>query len=254
MTTVRVPCVVAAEAAATTQGELARQGTVAACLGLADVSGAARWGCKGPGTAAWMQTLGLPLAPEPNSWRPLQGSGLIARLGFTEYLVDGPPELIDRLEATPRCAGVYPVLRQDAALLLGGSRLDDLLRETCSVDFRPFFASASAIAQQAEAPAGMAQGDGSQPTTAAGNPGVSLNRSVVITSMVGVGVTVIPEWRAGRAVCRIWCDGTYGHYLWHTLLDIATSLGGGAVAPHDLMDGPDFQETSYDLTTCGARS
>ena len=28
---------------------------------------------------------------------------------------------------------------------------------------------------------------------------------------------------------RIWCDGTYGAYLWDTLLEIAIELGGGAV-------------------------
>ncbi len=253
MTTVRVPGG-AAEAAVATQGDWGCQGSLAACLGVADVSAAARWGCKGRGTAAWMEALGLSIPAEPNSWLPLQGGGLIARLGFTEYLVEGSAALISRLEATPRCAGVYPVLRQDAALLLGGLRLDDLLRETCSVDFRPFFAVAPAVAQQAGDAVWMAKGGGSQPGPTPSNPVGSVKCPVVITSMVGVGVTIVPEWRAGRPLCRVWCDGTYGHYLRQTLLGIASSLGGGAVAPHDLMDGPDFQETSYDLTTCGARS
>ncbi len=114
-------------------------------------------------------------------------------------MIEGPDALIAPLAATPRGPGVYPVLRQDAALIVGGSRLDELLRQTCNVNFRPL------------------------------DPA---SRPVVLTSMVGVGVTVIPEVRNGLPAARIWCDGTYGHYLWETLLGIAVELGGGAVAPH----------------------
>jgi sarcosine oxidase subunit gamma len=47
-------------------------------------------------------------------------------------------------------------------------------------------------------------------------------------------VTAIPELCAGRPTLRIWCDGTYGHYLWETLLDIAGDLGGGAVVARSI--------------------
>lgn len=243
---------VAAEATAAMQGDVARDGHTGSRIGLADGSAAARWGCKGPGTAAWIEAIGLSIPPEPNSCLPLQGSGLIARLGFTEYVVEGPAELLGRLQAAPRAAGVYPVLRQDAALLVGGVHLDALLRETCSVDFRPFFSTLSVSAPRAAVPVRTAESAALQPRPGANGSVVPVKRPVVITSMVGVGVTIIPEWRAARPLCRIWCDGTYGHYLWETLLEVATSLGGGAVAPHDLMDSPNFPETSYDLTTCGA--
>ena len=81
------------------------------------------------------------------------------------------------------------------------SRLDELLRQSCSVNFRALDLAA---------------------------------RPVVLTSMVGVGVTAIPELCAGRPTLRIWCDGTYGHYLWETLLDIAGDLGGGAVVARSI--------------------
>ena len=177
----------------------AAQHAATASLGLADASLTPRYGCKGPGATAWLEGLGLPIPPVSNSWLPLDGGGLIARLGFTEDLIEGPADLIARLAATARTAGVYPVLRQDAALLLGGARLDELLRQTCNVNFRPLDLTA---------------------------------RPVVLTSMVGVGVTVIPEQRNGLPFVRIWCDGSYGHYLWETLLGIAVELGGGAVAAH----------------------
>ena len=47
--------------------------------------------------------------------------------------------------------------------------------------------------------------------------------------MVGVGVTIINTSLDEQPRYRIWCDGTYGAYLWDTLLEIATELGGGAV-------------------------
>ena len=50
-----------------------------------------------------------------------------------------------------------------------------------------------------------------------------------MTMMVGVAVTVLTAG-FGRTPCyRIWCDGTYGAYLWNTLLEIASELGGGAI-------------------------
>jgi glycine cleavage system aminomethyltransferase T len=77
---------------------------------------------------------------------------------------DRRPGRPDRpLAAAPGGPGVYPVLRQDAALIVG-SRLDELLRQTCNVNFRPLDPAA---------------------------------RPVVLTSMVGVGVTAIPEVRNG---------------------------------------------------------
>jgi sarcosine oxidase subunit gamma len=61
-------------------------------------------------------------------------------------------------------------------------------------------------------------------------------RPAVLTSMVGVGVTVIAETAASVSASsgsawryRIWCDGTFGAYLWQTLVEVARDLGGGPV-------------------------
>jgi len=63
----------------------------------------------------------------------------------------------------------------------------------------------------------------------------SWRRPAVLTSMVGVGVTVIAErplrsrvFRQCMAL-RIWCDGTFRAYLWQTLVEVARDLGGGPV-------------------------
>jgi sarcosine oxidase subunit gamma len=51
-----------------------------------------------------------------------------------------------------------------------------------------------------------------------------------MTSMVGVGVTVVPR-RAGETTeFNVWCDPSFGLYLWSTLVEIAQEMGGGAIA------------------------
>ena len=47
--------------------------------------------------------------------------------------------------------------------------------------------------------------------------------------MAGVAVTVLHFPLDDHPCYRIWCDGTFGAYLWETLLEIATELGGGAL-------------------------
>jgi sarcosine oxidase subunit gamma len=167
-------------------------------LGVADVSHLYRTGFKGQGASAWLNEQGLPVPESPNTWNPLPGGGFIARLGLTEYLIeDGlngrtSAKLVHREPALR----VYPVLRQDLALALCGDVLHELLLQTCNVNFR-------ALDLQA--------------------------RPVVLTSMAGIAVTVLPGERAGRPYFRLWADGTYGHYLWETLAGIAAELGGGPV-------------------------
>jgi sarcosine oxidase, subunit gamma len=169
-------------------------------LGIADLSAGRRCGYKGPGTAAWLAANGLPTPPQPNAWLPIDSGGMIARLGRTEFLVEDGP-------GGSRCAqltslalaaggGVYAVLRQDAELVLVGERANDLLLQTCSIDFASLDLAA---------------------------------RPAVLTSMVGVGVTLIVELSGGAVRHRIWCDSSYGAYLWHTLVQVARDLGGGPI-------------------------
>ncbi|MDR0672902.1 MAG: hypothetical protein LBF93_04405 [Zoogloeaceae bacterium] len=167
-------------------------GIIAAGEGLAavafvDHSLTPRYGCKGRGAAAWLEGFGLPMPAAPNRWLPLPECGLIARLGNTEFLVDGNAAVIGRLESEPPPDGVAVVLHQEAALELSGPGLSELLRQTCNVDF--------AALDLAESP-------------------------VVLTRMAGVSVTMIP----GATGCRLWCDGTYGAALLKSLREVAAEL------------------------------
>jgi len=172
---------------------------------LVDMSALLRCGLKGPGAAEWLAARGMPVPERANSWVSTPRGGIVARLGRSEFLVESAwndtqaAELAQALrEPVP---GVYPVLRQDCALLLRGARMRELWLQTCNVNVF----------------------------------GIPLqNREVTLTSMVGVSVTIL-EQPLGSDVCqRIWCDGTFGAYLWETLLEVAGDLGGGAVGFADV--------------------
>jgi sarcosine oxidase subunit gamma len=174
---------------------------------LRDVSQRARFGCKGEAAPRWLAGLGIGVPTRFNAFDQRDGV-LVARLAATEFFLevagDAQPRL-RRVEAAlaERLAagepGVYPVPRQDAALELGGELARDLLVQSCNVNFGP-------LAAQARADAG----------------------ALVMTSMVGVSVLVVPQGQAGDVVYRIWCDPTFAPYLWRTLVEIAGELGGGA--------------------------
>jgi sarcosine oxidase subunit gamma len=128
---------------------------------------------------------------------------LVARLGATEFLIEATGATSEGVIAARECfpiPGVYPVIRQDAAFILGGPRATDLLLETCSYPFA----------------------------------GETSGTLVVTTSMIGVGVTVVPR-RVGDAIeFNVWCDPSFGLYLWSTLIEIAREMGGGAIASDGL--------------------
>ena len=107
---------------------------------LADASCLPRMGVKGPQAEAWLRGAGRRACPGGvNAWTRTADGVLVARLARIGVLPrgrlggDGGRALPRRAGAG---AGLYPVLRQDAALVLAGQRLNDLLVQTCSVDFR----------------------------------------------------------------------------------------------------------------------
>jgi len=181
-------------------------------LGVCDLSGLPRVGVKGPGAAAWLAARGVPVPEQPNTWTLLEGGGVVARLARTEFLVEDGfgGRIAARLapELKPGTTGVYPVPRQDCALALTGTVVNELLVQTCNVDFA------------------------SQARDAC---------IVTLTLMVGVSVTVLRQTFAGRDCWRLWCDGTSGPYLWETLTGIAAELGGGPVGLKSAFPDAQFQ-------------
>jgi sarcosine oxidase subunit gamma len=163
-------------------------------VALSRVAAARRFGLKGPRAAEALAQLGIPVPAQPNTWAPLRAEtgDAVARLGTSEFFVEetGAAPSIAALEELLEAGfpGAYPVLREDLAFVIDGPDAAAVLAQVCNVDFRALDAA---------------------------------RRPVVMTLMIGVGVLVLPQdTRAGRAY-RIWCDPTFGTYLW-TQIDAMT--------------------------------
>jgi sarcosine oxidase subunit gamma len=191
----------------------ARCVTAAAPVTLRDVSYRRRLGCKGAQAPRWLAEHGVPVPAAFNHFVEHDGL-LVARLAATEFLLEaqsGLPPILARTAAALQArvdaqgSGVYPVLREDAAIELGGAYANDLLVQTCNVNFRPLATAAAAAAG-----------------------------ALVMTQMIGVSVLVVPQRRGEGVVYRLWCDPTFGPYLWSTLLEIAEDLDGGMLPSIDV--------------------
>ncbi len=183
-------------------GEPAKESELAKTLALADASFLPRIVLKGPSAAEFLKSRGIVIPDSILKVAPLAGGGLIARTGGSEFFLESGPVGWDsspvRLEegtGVPSYgSGVYPVLRQDASLIISGSRGGELFRHVSSYDF---------IAEP--------------------------HHDLVFTPIAGVSCSVLRQTINGFPAFRLWTDGTYGTYIWHTLLEVAKELGGGAV-------------------------
>lgn len=159
------------------------------------------FGVKGPRAAEVLKQLGLNVPGKPNSWAPLRmedrddSPNVIGRLGSTEFFIEEQDTassiaaLEQRLPAEP---GAWPVLREDFGVVLGGARAGEVLAEVCNVEF-----AALALA----------------------------HKPVVMTLMTGVAVLVLPQ----GSNYRIWCDPSFGSYLWDTLSEVIRTTTGNSV-------------------------
>ena len=166
-------------------------------LALGDLSALLRFGCKGRRTADWMAARGLPVPPSIYGWERLEDGGLLVRVDNREFMVEnglggGCAETLIA-ELGSGADGVYRVQRQDAALVLAGRRAAEVLAQTCGVDFSE-------------------TGDD------------FLKTRVALTSC-----SIKREPLGDVPAYRLWCEPSYGEYLFAALLEIVHELGGGPV-------------------------
>ena len=163
-------------------------------ISLADVSHPIRVGLKGPNAISWLEQRGIALPERANAWRALSEDeqDIVVRLGSTEFLLEASSATakVQQLaaELVAPVHGVYPVLREDRAFVLAGDAVHDVLAEVCNVNF-------SALRVE--------------------------DREAIMTLMIGVAVTVVPQGNDARRRYRIWCDPSYADYLWSSLLEVA---------------------------------
>jgi sarcosine oxidase subunit gamma len=160
-----------------------------------------RFGLKGPRAAEWLMAHGMVVPAAPNSWAGARDADdaaiLVARLGTAEFFLEdcAGGDTLRRIEPPPvrHPPGVYPVLREDAAFVLRGRASPEVLAQVCNVNF----------------------------------PDLDLSsHPLVMTSMIGVSVLVVPQVAAGRPQYRIWCDPTFGRYLRQSLGTVVLECGG----------------------------
>ncbi len=162
-------------------------------LALVDLSVLLKLGIKGAGAAAFLQRHEIVPPEAIQGWGTLKkNSGSIIRLKKDEFfLEDGlQGELLPGIRAA-LAAGLPDcrlVERQDAGFVLSGVRSGEVLRETCAVD-----------------------------------PGKAGDR-VIMSRIAGVSCMILPL--RGSSALRIWCEASYGVYLWDTLAEIVYELGG----------------------------
>ena len=162
---------------------------------ISDVSNLQRYGVKGPLAAKWLASHGVVLPAKANTW-VLSGQAIVMRLGASEFLIEDQADggVCDNLAAdTLRVAGVYKVPRADTAYQLVGSGVLDLFAELCPLDLRE-----TALAEN----------------------------DVIMTQVAGISATFLRQTIDNKMIYRLWCDGTYGAYMQHTLADIAAELDG----------------------------
>ncbi len=174
-------------------------------VALADLSFLPKIGLKGPAAARWLEARNVAPPAAPNSWLELPGGGVIARLGRSEFFIESgaAAQTAVTLRAALALAspGVYPVIRQDAGFALAGPRVNELLVQTCNVNFEQ-------IGQD--------------------------QKTAVMTQMIGVSVLALRVQGNPMPVYRLWCDPTFAPYFWETLAQIAGELGGGVIGADSL--------------------
>jgi sarcosine oxidase subunit gamma len=187
-------------------GDAAKEQAIAADLGLCDVSWLHRTTLKGSAAAGILASQQIAVPEKIMDVAHLEEGGLIARTGGAEFFIEDGlrGSLVDRVSKTVQAnqSGCYSVTRQDASLLLSGKRAAEVFLETCGYNFR-------------------------EPT-----------KQIVFTRVVGVSCSILHRDFNGSGVFQLWLDGSYGGYLWETLLEIVQDLGGNAVGAatfyHDL--------------------
>jgi len=175
----------------------AMRGTAGAGASLEDRRQRKRIGIKGPLAAAWLEQRGITIPDRANSWTAITSSenDVVMRLGESEFFFEQSvyAEEFKTLASglTPPVPGVYPVLREDRAFALSGSLADDVLAQVCNVNFRPLILS---------------------------------ERHAIMTMMVGVAVTVVPQGNVSHRRYLIWCDPSFGDYLRSSLAAVIDGL------------------------------
>jgi hypothetical protein len=179
--------------------ESASEMAAAAELALCDLSGSPLVEIKGPSASLWLTTHDLPIPQKIYDVTRLDERAWILRTGGDEFLLRGLPgatiaELTPHLPPAGFHDRILTTHRQDALLLLSGSRLAELISQTCALDFN------------------------------------QLETDRVYLSRVATVNCGLMKDRLGTCpVCWLWVDPSYSLDLWSQLVQIVDELGGQVI-------------------------
>ena len=180
--------------------------TVAARMGLADLSLGPRTGFKGPGAMDWLAGQGLAIGDAANVAYPQANGLLVAKLAPTEALIldclggDGAGvDALDRAWSLETARGCYLLPRRDSHVWLrvAGDAAPAMFSKICAVDLRPARFSNHAVAQ----------------------PSVARLNAIVVRDDLGA-----------TPAFHLLADSASADYLWRCLIDAMAEFGGVAVA------------------------
>ena len=147
-------------------------------------------GVKGPGVAAWAQRHDLPLPATRHAVLPVGATGVVARAGEGELILECPPQ--DALwqrwqEAVAEATkGVYDIPQQSVTLELSGPHAREVLARSCAVNLA------------------------AEPV-----------HTVLYTRIAAVSCAVLPRGAGESRTYRLWVDYSLASYLWTTLAELA---------------------------------
>ena len=191
----------------------------------------AQLGLKGPRAAQWLAAQGVDVPGTPNTWTHSAEAGaeslLVARLGAAEFFLEDAVagstlrQIAASLHEHP--SGVYPVLREDWAFVLGGEGVHDVLAQVCNVNFAALPLDSRPLIMTLMIGVAVLV----VPQRAAEERGSAAERNAAAERSAGERSAPADRSGAEARQYRIWCDPTFGPYLGESLSGVVIECGGG---------------------------
>lgn len=187
-----------------TEDEQAQLRTLAIC----DLSCQPTRFLKGEGAAAWLTAHDVTVPPEIYATSETPDGLRVVRSGADEFLIESKPGQASPLWREWGLDGTmssefHLFERQDAVFYLSGEKAQEVLAQTCGIDW-------------SKAPADV----------------------LVMTRLAGVSCSVLPMRTGDVDVFQIRLDPTYAIYLWDELVTICRDLDGTPIGAEALF--PDW--------------
>ena len=157
-----------------------------------------RLGLRGSDAAIWLEEQAVDCPKDILSSTRTADGERVMRTDDDEFIVetdDGNRIAQLASQLPPQSPDLLQVPREEVTLCLSGPQAGAVLLQTCGIDFRTI------------------------------RP-----QQIVFSRIAGVTCGILLEEDQGGTAYRMWADPSYEDYLWRTLAEIVTGLGGSTTA------------------------